>query len=84
MSSTGNNDLSVIWSDGHRSLYPYRQIQSLIASEPLPETTSKIPFSKNNSTDSNMNDSTVNDSNESSNELNRKDGAEKECCSECV
>ena len=30
MTSTGNYALSVDWSDGHRSLYPYRQIQSLL------------------------------------------------------
>mmetsp|Transcript_4608 Transcript_4608/g.6807 ORF Transcript_4608/g.6807 Transcript_4608/m.6807 type:complete len:553 (-) Transcript_4608:205-1863(-) len=30
MAPTGNYAISIDWSDGHRSLYPYRQVQSLL------------------------------------------------------
>jgi len=33
MAPTGNYALSVDWSDGHRSLYPYRQIRSLLVDQ---------------------------------------------------
>jgi Mrp family chromosome partitioning ATPase/DUF971 family protein len=35
MYSTGNYAHSVDWSDGHRSLYPYRQIKGLLLSDPM-------------------------------------------------
>merc|ERR1719343_1198329 len=44
MASTGNYALSVDWSDGHRSLFPYRQIRKLVYGDDYEEETPKEAF----------------------------------------
>jgi DUF971 family protein len=48
MASTGNYALSVDWSDGHRSLYPYRQIKKLVYGEDYEEDSGQQKFQPNN------------------------------------
>jgi len=48
MASTGNYALSVDWSDGHRSLYPYRQIKKLVYGEDYEEDAGQQKFQPNN------------------------------------